>query len=108
MAFAICSLRCSRNFGIIAKAASLSVLEALRTAVVGPSANSFWPDEAVLQELKFPESVKEVSASKQGDGLLLSPVRPDWTSFFALQMEASDDYLSDRRDLPPQSREPLC
>lgn len=59
------------------------------------------------QELKFPESVKEVRIRKQGDALLLSPVRPDWSSFFALEMEVPEDFLADRRDLPPQTREPL-
>ena len=59
------------------------------------------------QELKFPENVKEVRIRKQGDALLLSPVRPNWSSFFALQIDAPDDFLADRRDLPPQSREPL-
>lgn len=59
------------------------------------------------QELKFPESVKEVRIRKQGDTLLLSPVRSDWSSFFALQIEVPEDFLVDRRDLPPQSREPL-
>lgn len=59
------------------------------------------------QELKFPENVKEVRIRKQGDALLLSPVRPDWSSFFALQIEVPDDFLAERRDLPPQSRESL-
>lgn len=59
------------------------------------------------QELKFPENVKEVRIRKQGDTLLLSPVRPDWSSFFALQTEAPEDFLADRRDPPPQTREPL-
>ncbi|GFE90260.1 antitoxin [Steroidobacter agaridevorans] len=59
------------------------------------------------QELKFPENVKEVRIRKQGDALVLSPVRPDWSSFFALQTEVPDDFLADRGDLPPQSREPL-
>lgn len=59
------------------------------------------------QELRFPENVKEVRIRKQGDALLLSPVRSDWSSFFALQIEAPDDFLTDRRDPPPQSREPL-
>lgn len=59
------------------------------------------------QELKFPENVKEVRIRKQGDALLLSPVRPDWSSFFAHQTEVPDDFLADRGDLPPQSREPL-
>lgn len=59
------------------------------------------------QELKFPENVKEVRIRKQGDALLLSPVRPDWASFFAFQTEVPDEFLADRGDLPPQSREPL-
>lgn len=59
------------------------------------------------QELRFPENVKEVRIRKQGDALLLSPVRSDWSSFFALQIVVPDDFLADRRDTPPQSREPL-
>lgn len=59
------------------------------------------------QELRFPESVKEVRVRKQGDGLLLSPVKPDWSSFFALKVDVPDDFLADRHDLPPQSRDPL-
>lgn len=59
------------------------------------------------QELRFPENVKEVRIRKQGDALLLSPVRSDWSSFFALQIAVPDDFLADRRDLPAQSREPL-
>jgi antitoxin VapB len=59
------------------------------------------------QELKFPENVKEVRIRKQGDALVLSPVRPDWSSFFALEIEVPADFLADRGDLPPQSRQPL-
>lgn len=59
------------------------------------------------QELKFPENVKEVRIRKQGDALLLSPVRPDWSSFFALQIEVPEDFVADRRDLPPQPRDAL-
>lgn len=59
------------------------------------------------QDLRFPENVKEVRIRKQGDGLLVSPVRPDWSSFFALQVVVPDDFLADRRDLLPQSRDPL-
>jgi antitoxin VapB len=59
------------------------------------------------QELRFPEDVKEVRIRKQGDALLLSPVKSDWSSFFTLQVEVPDDFLADRRDGPPQPREPL-
>jgi antitoxin VapB len=58
------------------------------------------------QELRFPEEVKEVRIRKQGDSLLISPVRPDWASFFSLQVDVPDDFL-ERRDSPPQSRDSL-
>lgn len=59
------------------------------------------------QELRFPEEVKEVRVRKQGDSLVISPIRPDWTSFFALKVDVPDDFLADREDPPPQEREPL-
>lgn len=59
------------------------------------------------QELRFPEQVKEVQIRKQGDSLLISPIRADWASFFSLKTEVPDDFLVDRNDQPPQSREPL-
>jgi antitoxin VapB len=59
------------------------------------------------QELRFPDKVTEVRIRKLADGLLLSPVKPDWLSFFALEVDVPDDFQTDRHDLPPQSREPL-
>ena len=59
------------------------------------------------QELRFPEDVKEVRIRKQGNGLLISPVKPDWSSFFAMQIDVPDDFLENRDDSPPQSREAL-
>jgi antitoxin VapB len=58
------------------------------------------------QELRFTEDVKEVRIRKQGDGLIITPVKPDWSSFFALQVVVPDDFLENRNDLPPQSRDP--
>jgi antitoxin VapB len=59
------------------------------------------------QELRFPQEVKEVRVRKQGDSLVLSPIRPDWASFFALKVDIPDDFLADREDPPPQERDPL-
>jgi antitoxin VapB len=59
------------------------------------------------QELRFPAEVKEVRIRKQGDGLLISPVKRDWPSFFAMQVDVPDDFLENRDDSPPQSRAPL-
>jgi len=59
------------------------------------------------QELRFPEDVKEVRIRRQGSSLLISPVRPDWDSFFARSPQATEGFLEPRDDDPPQTREPL-
>lgn len=59
------------------------------------------------QELRFPEEVKEVRIRKQGDSLLISPVRSDWASFFARAVDVPDDFLEQRDESPPQAREAL-
>ena|SRR5258708_7055302 len=59
------------------------------------------------QELRFPTDVKEVRIRKQGDGLFITPVKPNWASFFALHADIPDDFLENRHDSPPQSRDPL-
>ena len=59
------------------------------------------------QDLKFPDKVKEVQVRKQGDTILLSPVKPDWASFFSLALQVPDDFLVQRNDSPPQERDPL-
>ena len=59
------------------------------------------------QDLKFPDKVKEVQVRKQDDSILLSPVRPDWASFFSLEASVPDEFLAPRSDSPPQRREPL-
>ena len=38
-------------------------------------------------------------------GLPPSHVKRDWTSYFALEVDVPDDFLADRDDSPPQSRE---
>jgi antitoxin VapB len=56
------------------------------------------------QELRFPLEVREVDIRKYGEDLILSPVRPDWASFFALTITVPEDFLLDREDEPPQER----
>jgi antitoxin VapB len=59
------------------------------------------------QELRFSDQVKEVSIRKQGDTLLISPMRPNWATFFSPVMDVPEDFLGHRDDTPPQSRDPL-
>jgi virulence-associated protein VagC len=54
-----------------------------------------------------PTKSKEVRMRKQGDSRLISPVSPDWALFFTREMDVPDDFLEQRDDSPPQSREPL-
>ena len=59
------------------------------------------------QELRFPNEVKEVRIRKRGDSLVISPLRPDWASFFAIAVSVPDDFLNNGEDSPPQPRDPL-
>jgi antitoxin VapB len=59
------------------------------------------------QELRFPADVREVRIRKHGDGLFITPVKPDWSLFFSLQVEVPDDFLENRNDSTPQPRDLL-
>jgi len=85
-------------------AKSLSTAASRRASIFRNGAN-----QAVRlpQELRFPQEVTEVRIRKQGDSLVLSPIRPDWVSFFAMKVDVPEDFLADRGDSPPQEREPL-
>ena len=98
--------RVEKNRSVKPKAAakSLSSSVSKRASIFRNGAN-----QAVRlpQELRFPEDVKEVRIRKQGNGLFISPVKPDWSSFFAMQVDVPDDFLENRDDSLPQSREAL-
>jgi antitoxin VapB len=94
----------SRSVTSKAVARSMSSAVAKRASIFRNGAN-----QAVRlpQELRFPADVKEVRIRKQGDGLFIAPVKPNWASFFALVEDVPDDFLENRLDFPPQSRDPL-
>jgi antitoxin VapB len=54
------------------------------------------------KELEFP-GVTELTIEKQGDTILLRPVRPSWMSFLA-EPGAEADFLRDRPDLIEEGR----
>ena len=95
-----------KNKAVTSKAAAKSMSSAVskRASIFRNGAN-----QAVRlpQELRFPAEVKEVRIRKQGDGLLISPIKPNWVSFFAMQVDVPDDFLESRGDSSPQSRDPL-
>jgi antitoxin VapB len=59
------------------------------------------------QELRFSDEVKEVRIRKQGEALLISPMKPNWATFFSMAMDVPEDFLGHRDGSPPQSRDPL-
>jgi len=86
------------------QAKSMSASVARRASIFRNGAN-----QAVRlpQELRFSDEVKEVRIRKQGDALLISPIKPNWATFFALATEVPEDFLGDRDGSAPQSRDPL-
>jgi antitoxin VapB len=98
--------RTGKNKSGTSKAAAKSISGAVarRASIFRNGAN-----QAVRlpQELRFPADVKEVRIRKLGDGLFITPVKANWSSFFALQGDVPDDFLANRDDSPPQSRDPL-
>ena len=63
--------------------------------------------QAVRIPAEFRFDTDEVSVERDGDALVLRPVRRDWATFFADPEVAPEDFLTDRADAPPQKREPL-
>lgn len=49
------------------------------------------------------EGVSEVEVTREGDAVILRPVRKTWTSF-ALVEKAEDDFLTDRTEVIEEGR----
>jgi antitoxin VapB len=54
------------------------------------------------REFEFP-GVTELAIEKQGEAILLKPVRPSWTSFMD-EPRADEDFLGHRPDLIEEGR----
>jgi antitoxin VapB len=85
------------------QAKSMSTAASRRASIFRNGAN-----QAVRlpQEMSFSEAVKEVRIRRQGDSLLISPIKPDWALFFSLAIDVPQDFLEPRDRSTPQSREP--
>jgi antitoxin VapB len=57
------------------------------------------------QEFRF--EGKEVYIYREGDRVILSPKRRSWRDFFENTPLASPDFMTTRRNEPPQQREDL-
>ncbi len=58
---------------------------------------------ALPKEFSF--DAAEVSINKQGDNLIITPIKTTWDMFFNSSSAFDDDFLNDREDTPPQDRE---
>ncbi len=58
---------------------------------------------ALPKEFSF--DTTEVYINKQGDHLIISPIKTTWDAFFNSPSAFGEDFLSDREDSPPQERE---
>ena len=63
--------------------------------------------QAVRIPAEFRFDTEEVTIEREGDALVLRPVRRDWATFFADPEVAPEDFLSDRADGASQRRDPL-
>jgi antitoxin VapB len=93
-----------RNLPKQPQAKSMSTSVSRRASIFRNGAN-----QAVRlpQELRFSDEVKEVRIRKQGDALLISPIKPNWATFFCLTTDVPEDFLAPRDNSPSQSRDPL-
>jgi antitoxin VapB len=59
------------------------------------------------KELAFPPEVTEVEIIKRGSGVLILPKGKSWDDYFDRGTRASDDFMAERIQPPPDEREPL-
>lgn len=55
----------------------------------------------------FPEGVREVEVIQVGDSRVITPVGRRWSDWFLHGTPASDDFMTERDDPPPEEREPF-
>ena len=59
----------------------------------------------VPKALAFPDDVKEVDIRREGEGLVVIPIRKrGWAEFFALP-RIDEDFMNDRQQPPMQERD---
>jgi antitoxin VapB len=61
----------------------------------------------IPKAVAFPPDVEEVEIIKVGANLIVSPVGKRWDDFFLRVPRASDDFMVERVDTPPEDREPF-
>ncbi|MGH8581805.1 MAG: antitoxin [Gammaproteobacteria bacterium] len=60
--------------------------------------------QAVRLPAEFRFEGTEVYIRKEGEQVILSPKPTSWDDFFGSSLRATEDFMSERVDLPPQER----
>jgi len=58
----------------------------------------------IPKEIALPDDVKQVTITRNGDNLIISPVEKNWDSFFD-GSEVSEDFMLNRNQPAPQQRD---
>ena len=61
----------------------------------------------LLDEVRFPDSVKEVVGRAVGPDRVLSPVSRAWDAFFLSEERVTDDFMTERAGRNQREREPF-
>lgn len=61
--------------------------------------------QAVRLPAEYRFEGKEVFIYKEGDKVILSPKPTSWDDFFDGPLQATADFMAERKDLPPQDRD---
>jgi antitoxin VapB len=61
--------------------------------------------QAVRLPAEFRFSTHEVFIERHGDAIVLRPKPDNWDDFFSQPSKVPSDFLSDRNDVPPETRE---
>lgn len=56
-------------------------------------------------EMRFPDSVKKVEVRVVGNSRVITPVGGSWEEYFKSPPVVTDDFMSERVDPPPETRE---
>ena len=61
--------------------------------------------QAVRLPAEFRFCTHEVFIERKGDSIVLRPKPESWDDFFSQPSKVPTDFLSDRNDVPPETRE---
>jgi antitoxin VapB len=56
-------------------------------------------------DVRLPEDVKQVTVRAKGKERIIAPIQSTWDSFFIAEVQATDDFISERASQIQEERE---